>query len=262
MVIMWRVRRVAATGSTNADVAAAARAGEAEGYVLVADEQTAGRGRLGRPWSSPPGTSLSVSCLLRPPAAVEQGQWSWLPLLVGVATVEAVRDAAGVEARLKWPNDVLLDGGKLAGILVERVEASAGGSTWKAPSGPAASTGAAAVVGVGMNITAAPPGAASLGGIGATRDAVLDALLDRLAARYAAWCADPRAPELPDAYRAVCDTLGRDVRAELPGGDVLTGRAVAIGDAGQLVVETAAGRRALGAGEIVHLRGAVPPLIT
>lgn len=240
---MWRITRVEATGSTNSDVAAAAEAGEAEGYVLVADQQTAGRGRLGRPWSSPPGTSLSVSFLLRPPPAIQPGRWSWLPLLVGVAVVEAVRDAAGLDTRLKWPNDVLLDGAKLAGILVERVEPP---------------SGAAAVVGVGMNVTVAPAGAASLAGTGATRDTVLDALLARLAARYAAWSADADAPDLPDAYRAVCDTLGREVQAELPGGETLTGRAVSVDEAGRLVVETASGRRVLGAGEIVHLRAAGP----
>ncbi|MFW6091869.1 MAG: biotin--[acetyl-CoA-carboxylase] ligase, partial [Actinomycetota bacterium] len=128
--------RVASTGSTNADVAAAAAAGEAEGYVLVADRQIAGRGRLGRPWSSPAGSSLSVSCLLRPPPTVGPGHWSWLPLLVGVAAVEAVRDAAGVEPRLKWPNDVLLDGAKLAGILVERVEGTGTPPGWAPPESP------------------------------------------------------------------------------------------------------------------------------
>lgn len=253
---MWRISRVESTGSTNADVAAAAAAGETEGLALVADRQTAGRGRLGRPWSSPAGTSLSVSCLLRPPATVEPGQWSWLPLLVGTAAAEAVRDAAGAEARLKWPNDVLLDGAKLAGILVERVEGTSPpyGSAVPGSSERSEQSAAAAVVGVGMNITAAPPGAASLAGTGATRDAVLDALLARLEARYTAWCAEPASPELRADYIAVCDTVGRDVRAELPGGQTLTGRAATVDEAGRLIVETASGETALGAGEIVHLR--------
>ena len=161
---VWRVSRVASTASTNADVAGAARAGEPEGYVLVADEQTAGRGRLGRSWSSPPGTSLSVSVLLRP-AGPPATMWSWLPLLVGVATVEAVRAVSADDAVLKWPNDVLRDGRKLAGILVERVET---------PVGPAA------VAGVGMNLAAAPEHAASLVDTGASRDRVLDAALSRV----------------------------------------------------------------------------------
>lgn len=234
----WRVHRVASTGSTNADVAAAAQAGEPEGYVLVADEQTAGRGRLGRSWSAPAGTSLSVSILLRP-GPVPANRWSWLPLLVGVATVEAVQDAAGVQPTLKWPNDVLLGGGKLAGILVERVD-TAGGP--------------AAVAGIGINVAAAPDRAASLAATGVSRDAVLDALLARLERRYAAWRADPGAGDLADAYRTACETLGLDVRAELPGGAVLIGRALSVDDAGRLVIGTATGRRAVGAGDVVHLR--------
>lgn len=234
----WRVHRVASTGSTNSDVAAAARAGEPEGYVLVADEQTAGRGRLGRPWSSPAGSSLSVSILLRP-GPVAGSRWSWLPLLVGVAVVDAVHDAAGLPANLKWPNDVLLEGGKLAGILVERVDT---------PAGPAA------VAGVGLNVTAAPDGAASLMGTGATRDGVLDALLARLDHWYLRWRSQPELPDLAAAYRAACQTLGRDVRAELPSGEAMTGRALTVDDAGRLVIGTVTGELAVGAGDIVHLR--------
>lgn len=237
---MWRVNRVGSTGSTNADVARLARAGEPEGYVLAAVEQTAGRGRLGRAWSSPPGSSLSVSVLLRPDGVPAQ-RWSWLPLLVGVAAVAAVNDIAAVDATLKWPNDVLLDGRKLAGILVERVDV---------PAGPAA------VAGIGMNITAAPAGAASLAPSGVTPDGVLDALLARLAERYRAWLADPAGLELAAAYRAACETIGRDVRAELPGSEPLTGRAIAVDGDGRLVIDTAAGAVAVGAGDIVHLRPA------
>src|SRR5690606_6912654 len=129
---------------------------------LAAGHQTRGRGRLGRSWESPRGTSLSVSFLLRP-AGVPPARWPWLPLLVGVAAVDAVADAAGVAAVLKWPNDVLLDGRKLAGILVERTDTP---------------SGAAAVAGVGMNVQAAPPDAASLAHTGVTSERVLDALQD------------------------------------------------------------------------------------
>ncbi|HEX6326322.1 MAG TPA: biotin--[acetyl-CoA-carboxylase] ligase [Jiangellaceae bacterium] len=235
---MWRVSRVASTGSTNADVAAAARAGEPEGYVLVADEQTAGRGRLGRPWSSPPGTSLSVSVLLRPPLPTG---WSWLPLLVGVAAREAVGDVAAVDAALKWPNDVQRGGRKLAGVLVERVDT---------PQGPAA------VAGIGMNITSAPAGAAALSDTGVTRDGVLDALLARLAAWYQHWVSAPDGPELPEAYRRSCATIGQQVRVELPGGASITGLARDIDSDGRLVVSTASGDEVVGAGDIVHLRSA------
>lgn len=235
---MWRVRWVAETGSTNADVLAAAAEGEPEGYVLAAGHQTRGRGRLGRSWESPRGTSLSVSFLLRP-AGVPPARWPWLPLLVGVAAVDAVADAAGVAAVLKWPNDVLLDGRKLAGILVERTDTP---------------SGAAAVAGVGMNVQAAPPDAASLAHTGVTSERVLDALQDRVAARYTAWLADPASAELADAYRARCDTLGRQVRAELPSGEVVTGQAVDVDTTGRLVIATADGEQAVSAGEIVHLR--------
>src|SRR5215207_4886252 len=161
-LVSWQVRRVAETGSTNADVVTLATAGAAEGTVLVADYQSAGRGRLGRSWQAPPGTGLAVSLLLRP-TAVPAHRWPWLPLLTGVAVVEALRTYPGIDVVLKWPNDVLLKGGKLAGILVERVD------------GPA---GAAAVVGVGLNVSAAPVGAASLFAAGfpdVSRDGVLAA---------------------------------------------------------------------------------------
>jgi BirA family biotin operon repressor/biotin-[acetyl-CoA-carboxylase] ligase len=243
---VWRVNRVASTGSTNADLAALAAEGEPEGYVLVADQQTAGRGRLGRSWESPPGSSLSVSFLLRP-VTVPSSSWPWLPLLVGVAAADAVdaavadavHAASGLDVGLKWPNDVLRDGAKLAGILVERTETS---------------DGPAAVAGIGMNITAAPEGAASLADVGVSRDDVLDSLMSRLAERYRAWRGNPSAPELATAYRARCDTIGREIQAHLPGGETLTGRAIEIDDAGRLVIETEGRTRAIGAGEVVHVR--------
>src|ERR1700756_4748769 len=112
---------VASTGSTNVDLLARAVADPAlpEGQVLVAEEQTAGRGRLGRSWSSVPGASLTFSVLLRP-ATVPPARRGWLPLLAGVAVVSAVRAVAGVDAVLKWPNDILAGDRKLAGILTEQ----------------------------------------------------------------------------------------------------------------------------------------------
>lgn len=222
-------------------MASAAGTGEPEGYVLVADQQTEGRGRLGRSWASPPGSSLSVSALLRP-VDVPAAQWPWLPLLVGVAAVEAVVDAAGRDARLKWPNDVLLDDAKLAGILVERIDT---------PGGPAA------VAGVGMNVTSAPAdGAASLAGTGATRDAVLRALLDRLAEWYGRWRADQEGCGLGRAYRELCSTLGRDVRVDLPNSSAIKGRAVDVDASGGLVIAADAGREIVSAGDVVHVRPA------
>ncbi|MBB5788333.1 biotin--[acetyl-CoA-carboxylase] ligase [Jiangella mangrovi] len=246
---MWTVHRVATTGSTNADVAAAARSGAAEGYVVVADHQSAGRGRLDRRWEAPPGTALAMSFLLRPDG-VPVARWPWLPLLAGVAVVEAVAAAAGASAVLKWPNDVLLDGGKLAGILTERVDT---------PSGPAA------VVGIGLNVLQTadqlPPGGVSLAsaGAGAAPDAVLDAVAPALGERYAGWRAaggDPLASGLAADYASRCDTVGRDVRAELPGGDAVEGRATGVDGSGRLLIATPAGGDpvAVGAGDVVHLR--------
>ena len=130
---LWReVQVVGETGSTNADLLAQAGAGAAEGVVLVAEAQTAARGRLGRRWTSPPRAALTFSVLLRP-RGVPPALLGWVPLLAGVAAASAVRAVTGVEATLKWPNDVLADGGKLGGILAER-------------SGPAV------VVGIGINV--------------------------------------------------------------------------------------------------------------
>src|SRR4029453_7513914 len=109
----------AETGSTNADVAAAGLAGAAEGLVVVAERQVAGRGRRDRQWVSPPRAGLTLSVLLRPGPAVAPRTWGWLPLLAGLALRDAVRERAGVEAALKWPNDLLIGDAKCAGILAE-----------------------------------------------------------------------------------------------------------------------------------------------
>lgn len=246
----WReLRRVAVTGSTNADLAAAAGSGEPAGLVLVADEQTAGRGRMGRVWSAPAGSGLAVSVLLRP--AVPASRLGWLPLLTGLAVVEAVHDVAGLRASLKWPNDVVVgaDGGaagrKLAGILAERV----GGTD-------------AVVVGVGLNVamTAAQlpvPTATSLAVELApaeppTVDEVLAALLARLGARVLAW--EAGADVRPD-YRAASATVGRTVRVDLPAGGAVEGRAVDVDVDGRLLVDTGddadpGGVRAVAAGDV------------
>ncbi len=251
----WReVRVVASTGSTNADLAELAPLGEPGGLVLVAEEQTEGRGRLGRTWSAPAGSGLTFSVLLRP--ARDPAQLGWLPLLAGVAVAEAVRTVAGVPAGLKWPNDVVVDGArsarKVAGILAERVSG-------------------AVVVGVGINVTMRAdqlpvPTATSLLLEGArTLDAavLLDVVLARLAERYSVWDSSstndsPADAELHQAYRALCSTLGRPVRAELPGGTVVEGDASDVDDYGRLLVRTGTGITAVGAGDVLHLRAGGP----
>lgn len=244
---MWQIRRVRETGSTNVDVAALARDGAAEGTVLVTEYQSAGRGRLDRTWEAPAGSSLTASFLLRP-TDVPVARWPWLPLLAGVAAVEALAELGVSDAGVKWPNDVLIGEHKLAGILVERVDTP---------------TGSAAIAGVGLNVLQGrnqlPPTATSLrlhGAADVGPDDVLTALCDRLAEHYTAWrssAGDP-AGGLGVAYRRHCVTLGRYVRAELPAGTMTEGRAVDVDDSGRLVLDTGSGRLPVGAGDIVHLR--------
>jgi BirA family biotin operon repressor/biotin-[acetyl-CoA-carboxylase] ligase len=231
------------TGSTNVDVAAAARAGAPEGTVHTTDSQTRGRGRLDRAWTAPAGSGVHVSVLLRPDS-VPAARWVWLPLLVGLA-VDATVHECGVESGLKWPNDVLVDGRKLAGILLERVETD---------------TGPAAVVGVGVNVSLRRDElpvetATSLALEGATetdRTIVIRSLLRNLEALYRAWAAsggDPAAG-IRDSYVRRCVTIGRRVRVLLPLDETWVGQATGIDDLGRLLVDG----RAISAGDVTHLR--------
>jgi BirA family biotin operon repressor/biotin-[acetyl-CoA-carboxylase] ligase len=240
---LWRdVTVVPQTGSTNADLLERARAGAAEGLVLVAEEQTAGRGRLGRTWSAPAGAALTFSVLLRP-AGVPPTRLGWLPLLTGVAVAAAVRDQAGVPASLKWPNDVLVGERKLAGILAE-------------------AHGDAVVVGVGLNVTLSRaelpvPTATSLlieDAASTDRAALLAAILTELAQRYRTWRAGPDAPELRADYLRWSATVGREVRVELPGGAQLSGTAEDVDEVGRLVVRAPGHLVRVGAGDVVHVR--------
>jgi BirA family biotin operon repressor/biotin-[acetyl-CoA-carboxylase] ligase len=262
---LWReVRVVDETGSTNADIAVLARAGEPAGLVLVAEHQTTGRGRLGRSWTAPARSGLSFSVLLRP-TDVPAPAWTLLPLLVGVAVATAVSEVSGADVRVKWPNDLLIGERKLGGILAERADSVAVGSADSVAVGSEDSVaGAAVVVGVGLNVTLRAdelpvPIATSLALADATctdRDPVLRAVLRALAAEYGAWrrAGGSGADGLLAKYRALCVTLGRDVRVEVPGGGSIEGRAVDIGADGCLLVDTSAGRRSVRAGDVVHVR--------
>ena len=210
--------------------------------MVVAEHQTAGRGRLDRTWETPPRAALTFSLLLRP--TVTGADWPWLPLLTGYSLGAALREA-GHDAAVKWPNDVLIGDLKVAGILVERVDT---------PAGPAA------VLGVGLNVSTTAdelpvPTATSLelaGGEVTDRTGLLLAVLRRLREEYDAWQAG--AVDLRAAYTRACATIGRDVRVDLPGGDTLTGRATGIDAGGRLTVRTASGETAVGAGDVVHVR--------
>ncbi|MEV1078909.1 biotin--[acetyl-CoA-carboxylase] ligase [Streptomyces sp. NPDC050211] len=252
---LWsEVTVVPSTGSTNSDLVALANAGKAaEGAVLVAEEQTSGRGRLDRQWTAPARSGLFFSVLLTP-TEVPVERWGWVPLLTGVAVAAGLSRAAGVDTALKWPNDLLLNVGgeerKSGGILAER----AGGD--------------GVVVGVGINVTLREdelpvPGAGSLalaGAVTTDRDPLLRAVLRSLEEWYRRWRAaegDPGASGLQETYAAGCATLGRRVRAELPGDRSIIGEAVAIDGDGRLVLATGEGvQEPVGAGDIVHLRTA------
>ncbi|MCT1460012.1 biotin--[acetyl-CoA-carboxylase] ligase [Aestuariimicrobium sp. p3-SID1156] len=242
------VHTVAETGSTNRDVAQAAQEGMPEGYALISEHQTAGRGRFERRWQAPPGASVGLSVLLRPTRPFTD--WSWLALLAGLAVQRAVRvtsPQASGRVVLKWPNDVLIQGepgpGKLCGILCERVET---------PTGPAA------VLGVGINIALAPeelpvPTATSLAGAGlnADKDAVLSGVLDNLAELYQVWA---QRGHLREAYGRECATIGQDVRVQLDEKTNVLGRAVGVDESGALQVRTHEGVRTFVAGDVFHLR--------
>jgi BirA family biotin operon repressor/biotin-[acetyl-CoA-carboxylase] ligase len=256
------------TGSTNADLLARALAGAPEGLVLAADEQSAGRGRLGRTWVSPPRAALTFSLLVRP--AVPPARRGWLPLLAGVAVASAVTAVTGVPTQLKWPNDVLaapapapaasagpsvsagLSAAKLAGILAE-------------------AAGDAVVVGVGLNVSTEPgelpppgPGAlaaTSLRIAGATaldREPLLAAILAGFERWYLAWRradGDPGRCGLRAEYTRWSGTIGRRVRVELPGGQVLSGLAVGVEEDGRLLVRVSPDAElSVAAGDVVHLR--------
>ncbi|WP_370615925.1 biotin--[acetyl-CoA-carboxylase] ligase [Mumia sp. Pv 4-285] len=243
----WQdVRVTPETASTNADLAALARAGAPEGTLLTTDHQTAGRGRLDRTWEMPRYSAVAVSILVRP--RVDAQRWTWLPLLTGTAVIAAVRQA-GVEARLKWPNDVVVDDRKLAGILVERVDT---------PTGPAA------VVGCGINVSVTPeeidvPNATSLtheGSPTAERTGLVSEYARAFEAVYSAWVkADGDADRgLRPAYERVCSTVGREVSVEFPDGTHLEGTAVGIDASGRLEVSSDGKVSVVSAGDITHLR--------
>ncbi|MFJ1745466.1 biotin--[acetyl-CoA-carboxylase] ligase [Streptomyces sp. NPDC088116] len=264
---------VAETGSTNSDLAARAAGGAAEGAVLIAEEQTAGRGRLDRRWSAPARSGLFFSVLLRPGPDVPVERYGWLPLLAGVAVATGLSRAAGVDTSLKWPNDLLVtvDGEerKAGGILADRAVLGTGPGPGPGAAVQAAGPGAggdAVVVGIGLNVSLKAselpvPTAGSLAlanAVSLDRDTLLRGVLRSLERWYGEWRTaggDPGLSGLQEAYVAQCATLGRTVRAELPGGRELLGEAVAVDVDGRLVLVTGDGvRHAVGAGDVVHAR--------
>lgn len=231
--------------STNAEAARRAAAGAPEILVVGAEHQSAGRGRLDRTWVAPPRRSLTCSLLLRPAAGPTA--LPLLPLLAGLAVAEV---AAGycrdVEVGLKWPNDLLIDGRKAAGILVEAVPG-------------------AVVVGIGLNVDwrgveraeelADAISLAEATDLPVNRWRILAAILGVFSKRYEVFATAPSL--LLEDYRARCLTIGRDVRVQLVAGGELRGRAIGVDDSGALEVEDATGvTHRISAGDVHHLRPA------
>ncbi len=229
------VRAEEVTASTNETALGMADGGAPEWTLVTAAHQTAGRGRLGRSWHDVAGRSLLVSVVLRP--ALEPEEAGLLPLLAGASMAEAIGASAGRDVRCKWPNDLLLGGAKVGGILAE--------------SRVADGRLEAVVLGVGVNLE--PPGVEGATGIGpvALRD-LLEAFLVRFHGAYLG------GGDLAEVTRArwirVADTVGREVRAISDDGEEVRGTATGIDDRGGLVLATAAGPRTVTSGEILHLR--------
>jgi len=296
-----RLEFLATAGSTNDELRTAATGADAaawpHGAVIVTDDQTSGRGRLGRTWSAPTGKTLAISVLLRPElpggAPFPSEGYGWIPLIAGAAMTEAVRRAVegaasaraedaeeddgtgGVEVELKWPNDVLVSGYKVCGILSELLPPSTGSGTPSTGSGtpstgagttPTGSGTPAVVVGAGLNLTLDEHDLPTLTstslllvtGVQPDADRVLADYLGTflsLVRAFAEHGADAAASGIADRVSSLCGTLGAEVRVELPGGHELLGVAERLDADGRLLVRDRNGEaQAVAAGDVTHLR--------
>ncbi|HEX6230623.1 MAG TPA: biotin--[acetyl-CoA-carboxylase] ligase [Actinomycetota bacterium] len=224
------------TRSTQETALRMAAEGAPEWTLVAAGHQTEGRGRLGRSWLDEPGRALMFSLVLRPALPPERG--GLITLLAGVTVVEATAATSGRRAACRWPNDVLVDGRKAAGILAEsRVEADRFEHV---------------VVGVGVNLGAPPGDVPGAGAVDVADEDLLGAFLAAFAGRYAP--ADPGFPAaVVDAYRGVCATIGARVRARTTAGHTVQGRAVDVEGTGGLVIRTGGGLEVVRFGEVEHL---------
>jgi BirA family biotin operon repressor/biotin-[acetyl-CoA-carboxylase] ligase len=235
------------TGSTNDDVADLAKAGAEEGTCVVAETQTAGRGRQGRSWESPAGGGLWLSVLVRP-GDVDVRRWGWLSLVAGLATHDAIRESAGVPALLKWPNDLVVNaatcGGdsgprKLGGILGQVVDDDA------------------IAIGIGINVSLRSadlpvPRATSLLLEGGTldREDLLVQILGSLRTRIEEW--REQSPALAADYREACLTIGRLVEVQMPDGSTVRGIVTGVDDDGHLRVSDGEDVTTITAGDVIH----------
>jgi len=235
------------TTTTNADAADLARAGAASMSCVVAEEQTAGRGRLDREWVSPEFGGLWMSVVINN-SDVDPTRWMWLPLAAGLAARDAIAEQSGIDVRLKWPNDVVLIAGggegplhKLGGVLSERL-----------------SDVDAFIVGIGINVAITEdelptPEATSLlvAGGRTDREALLAGVLVELDARVSQWRSGD--PLLEADYVRACASIGRQVSARLPDGETVAGLAADIAPDGALVINTPDGKvLSITAGDVIH----------
>ncbi len=266
------LRWVESTGSTNADLVAAARAGSGE-CALVADHQSAGRGRLDRRWEAPPGASLLMSILVRAPFPAAGP--SVLASALGVAAVDVLRSRGGIGVGLKWPNDIVAPGAgpegqdlKLGGLLAEFHSAIGGSAVGGSAVGGSAigGSGDAVVLGIGINLAWKDVGFPAELRSSATAVDLLGGEVDRVELVVALLAAMDGVGELATSssacellsrsYAERCVTLGRRVRIELPRGD-LVGEAVGLDPSGALMVRDDADvDHTVTVGDVVHLRPA------
>ena len=248
---------VESTGSTNADVLASVDEPDAwpQFSALVTLDQRSGRGRRGRTWVAEPGASIAVSIVLRPAeSGIPVSETGAVPLVVGLALWDALDDLVPGAVSVKWPNDVLINGAKVAGILCEL------------------SPGGAVVAGIGINLRPQPGALEAAGvdqagvtsidveaGVASSADAVVARVASAVRARWGTFAANGGEWEgsgLASAYLAVCDTVGRSVTVTQAGASTISGECVGIDSRGQLLVESDDGLTSFASGEVVHVRRA------
>ena len=242
------LRYLEVTASTNSDALDWAGQGAPEGALVVAGHQTAGRGRRGRGWFSPPGAALTFSLLLRPP--LEPSSGGLLTATVGVACARGIASSCGLLPRLKWPNDVMIEGRKVGGILLEsRVEAGRLDTV---------------VAGVGINVTTLTNPPREVAGRATalaehvtdppSRQTLLGHILEEFERLYADVSTADFAGRVVGEASALSDVLGRDVIVRIADGTSIEGRAVRLTERGELEIDTATGAMAVHSGEIERLR--------
>jgi BirA family transcriptional regulator, biotin operon repressor / biotin---[acetyl-CoA-carboxylase] ligase len=233
----WRVSVVEVTGSTQDDLSQSVKKDATRsGTLLIANFQSSGRGRLDRTFSAPPSSALTLSFYLTP--HLDRAEWSFLPLLTGLSAISSLKNLdAGLRVSLKWPNDLLVNGRKLGGILVE-------------------ATSDGVVIGIGVNVAMAQDQLPTKDATSLLledfafldRNLIAVELLNVFHDLYERWQAGE---DMRHLYRENCETLGMTIRVELPNAPPATGKATDISRTGELIMES--GLR-VSVGDVVHLR--------